>query len=296
MLNLVLSNTRVISSINKLLILLIAGFLSTTIFAKPLSLIKIEIDKNETSLAALKVNNESDLLRYAKELQVQSQVIAKNYFYIAKELREEKAKQEIQQSIKETDSMLIVLMVNIENQDMKNLLKYLSDINLESKDILNAQYSNENSSFVIDYSETMYEGAQSIIEHLEQKISHKNSVRDDLVRQQLLLQRISKFYIAYQAGFNDDAMLGKLADSVKEFEQGINKLRSHNFINEEQEFAFVRLEHYWSISKKFYEGMEKGELTLIVSFSTDHMVSYLNKIAVMETGNSQSAPLLSSSD
>jgi predicted ATP-grasp superfamily ATP-dependent carboligase len=95
-------------------------------------------------------------------------------------------------------------------------------------------------------------------------------------------QRINKFYIAYQAGFNDKTMLDRLAQSVKIFEKGLETLNLHKFLNYDQEFAFVRLKNSWAISKKFYEGMEKGDLTLIVSVSTDHLMSYLDKIISLE--------------
>jgi hypothetical protein len=256
--------------------------LPESLTAEPLPLITMDEEKNSTSLIRLKTDDGSVLLKYAKKLQVQSQIIAKDYFYISQGLREDKARVEIEESIKDTDNILSILINSIKNPEMQNLLQYLRDIHIESKGVLKENYSKENASLVIDYSETLYEGTQSIIEYLLKDTKNISSLYDDVMQQKLTLQRISKFYIAYQAGFNDETIFRKLEESVKNFEKGLKSINSHQFANDKQEFVSVRLGRYWSISKKFYEGMEKGELTLIVFVSTDHMMSYLDNILKLE--------------
>lgn len=165
---------------------------------------------------------------------------------------------------------------------MKNLLNYLNEVNHETKSVFNDNYSNENASLIIDFSETIYESSQSLIRYLLKDSKSNSSLYDDVLHQKMVLQRINKFYIAYQAGFNDETKFKKLEESVSDFEIGLKKIRSHEFENEDQEFTSVRLKNYWYISKKFYEGMEKGELTLLVFVSTDHMMSYLDKMLSLE--------------
>ncbi|NOQ77932.1 MAG: hypothetical protein GQ546_00875 [Gammaproteobacteria bacterium] len=263
-------------------IILFFCVLSKSLIAEPLPLITVGAEKNTTSLENLKIDDESKLLKYVKELQLQSQIIAKDYFYIAQGLREDKARIEIKESAREIDNILNILTVSIKNEEMQNLLIYLNEINLESKSVFNDSFSNENASLVIDFSETIYEGSQSIIEYLLQSTNNDKSLFNEISQQKFALQRINKFYIAYQAGFNDKTMLDRLAQSVKIFEKGLETLNLHKFLNYDQEFAFVRLKNSWAISKKFYEGMEKGDLTLIVSVSTDHLMSYLDKIISLE--------------
>ena len=277
--NLLLNRTQILC----VFLLLVLCCVSEGLFAKPLPLITIDPQKNGAAVSYIKIDNNSQLLKYSKELQVQSQIIAKDYFYIAQELRLEQAKREIKETITNIDKILGTLTVSIKDQEIQNLLMYLNEINSEMKTVWSDAYSTDNGSQVIDYSETIYEGTQSINKFLLKKInSNNNSLYSDILQQRLILQRISKFYIAYQAGVNDDLMLDKLAKSVANFEAGLVKMGTHQFSDDEQEFAYTRLKHYWSISKKFYEGMKKGELTLIVFISTDHMVAYLDKILSYE--------------
>lgn len=263
-------------------IILFLCVLSKSLIAEPLPLITIAAEKNTTSSENLKIDDNSELLKLVKKLQLQSQIIAKDYFYIAQGLREDKARIEIKESAREIDNILDILTISIKNDEMQNLLSYLNEINMESKSTFNDSFSNENSSLVIDFSETIYEASQSIIEYLLQNTNDEKSIFDDVCEQKFSLQRINKFYIAYQAGFNDKTMFERLEESVKVFEKGLETLSLHKFSNDDQELAFVRLKNSWLISKKFYEGMEKGELTLIVSVSTDHLMSYLDKIIRLE--------------
>ncbi len=265
-------------------LLLTLFYVSEGLFAKPLPLTTIDAQKNSASVAHLKVSDNIELLRYSKELQIQSQIIAKDYFYIAQGLRLEQAKCENKESIHIIDKILGTLSVSIKNRDIGNILAYFNEIHHEMKVVWNAPYSADNGSQLIDYSETIYEGSQSIIAYLLKEMNSDggDSLYNDILQQRLVLQRISKFYIAYQAGVNDKLMLDRLAESVADFEAGLVKMGSHKFSDDEQEFAYTRLRHYWAISKKFYEGMKKGELTLIVFISTVHMVSYLDKILSFE--------------
>jgi len=265
------------------LLLLALCCTSEGVFAKILPLITTGAEKGSASADYLKVNDNSQLLRYSKELQVQSQIVAKDYFYIAQGLRLEQAKRELKETIITIDNILGILTVSIKDQEIENLLMYLNEINSEMKAVWNAVYTADSGSQVIDYSETIYEGTLSINKYLLKKInSNSDSLYSDILQQKLILQRISKFYIAYQAGVNDELMLDRLAESVASFEAGLVEMGTHKFSDDEQEFAYTRLKHYWSISKKFYEGMKKGELTLIVFISTDHIVAYLDEILSFE--------------
>lgn len=106
---------------------------------------------------------------------------------------------------------------------MKNLLNYLNEVNHETKSVFNDNYSNENASLIIDFSETIYESSQSLIRYLLKDSKSNSSLYDDVLHQKMVLQRINKFYIAYQAGFNDETKFKKLEKSVSDFEIGLKK-------------------------------------------------------------------------
>ncbi len=239
----------------------------------------LKADKNLVPSSLSSELSASNTLDAAQRLQILSQIIAKDYFFIAQQLREEQANIEIEQSIRAMNKQISLIHAKNKNEDIANLLTYLQDVAIDFKHVLKQNYTKKNGTLVLDYSETLYEGAQSIISQL----ASKNEKHNDLIaQQQLILQRISKFYIAYQAGFSDKTMTQQLQKSVAEFEEGVNKI-SHQHYGNGLENEVNKLKRYWPIAKKFYLGMEKGDLTLIVFISTDHINSSLNKLIISQS-------------
>ncbi len=239
----------------------------------------LQIEKKSASSRLSSELSISNTLEAAQKLQILSQIIAKDYFFIAQQLREEKANAEMEPSIRAMDRQISLIHAKNKNEAIANLLTYLQDVAIEFKHILKQDYTKKNGTLVLDYSETLYEGAQSIISQLTSKNKKHNGL---IAQQQLILQRISKFYIAYQAGFSDKSMTQQLQTSVAEFEKGVNEISHRHYANG-LDNEVSKLQKYWPIAKKFYLGMEKGDLTLIVFISTDHMNSSLNKLILSQS-------------
>jgi len=214
------------------------------------------------------------LLIQAKNLQFLSQVIAKDYFYINQLVHEEKASIEMERSLNDTAMAFNILYSSIKDEELKNLLVYLKDIKDECHTLLDMSYSKESGTQILDYSEAMFEGAQLIIDHLKNN-NNEDEMYDVVFEQKLILQRISKFYIAFQAGFNDPMIVTQLKKAIQQFEQGVTTISAYDYDNELIP-EVIRIKKYWSLSKKFYLGMEQGDLTLVVFISTDHLMTSLD--------------------
>ncbi len=255
------------------LFLFIFGINCQPLIAGELEIINSE--KNEKLVSAKKQPQE--LKFNVQRLQLLSQIIAKDYFYIHQFIREEQARIELKQSIQEMDKIFILLSSNLKSEKVGHLVSYLEGIRLEYKDILDKPYSTENGSLVLDFSETLFEGSQSIIKSIKNKEEQSELIYDVVLAQKIILQRISKFYIAFQAGFDDQMLITQLKDLVLEFEKLMEKMSRYKY-GEEQLKDVKLIQKYWPISKKIYLSMEKGNLTLIVFISTSYMISSLERI------------------
>jgi len=256
--------------------------LITTLAYQPLiadSLPIIAIDKQAEEQTTPAYNTQTvQLLVQAKNLQFLSQVIAKDYFYINQLIHEDKASIEIEQSLIETNKAFDILYKTIKDKQLENIFAYLKDIKNECHTLLNTPYSRESGTQVLDYSETMFEGAQLIIDHLQKKNNiNKDEMYDVVFQQKLILQRISKFYIAFQAGFDDPQIVTQLKKSIQQFEQGVTTISDYEY-SDELIPEVLRIQKYWSLSKKFYLGMQQGDLTIIVFISTDHLMTSLDML------------------
>ena len=260
--------------------LLICNLVYQPLTAKILPIIAIDKPAGQTVEQAAPVYNKQtpQLLIQAKNLQFLSQVIAKDYFYINQLVHEDKATIEIERSLEDITTAFNILYSSIKDEEVKNLLTYLIDIRKDCNTLLDMAYSKENGTEILDYSEAMFEGAQLIIEHLQSKNNiNEDEMYDVVFQQKLILQRISKYYIAFQAGFNDPLIISQLKKSIQQFEQGVSAISDHEYTDELIP-EVTRIKKYWSLSKKYYLGMEQGDLTLVIYISTDHLMTSLDML------------------
>ena len=236
-------------------------------------------NKNNQKILLIEVEDSEELLKYSKELQIQSQIIVKDYFYIAQEIPFllKKANIELEESIQNIQYILNILTVSIKTKEIKNLLDYINDSNKELSILLTKKYTQNNASEILDISESIDEASREISLFLIKKGRIKNNLKFLVLQQKLLLQQISKFYIAYQAGFNDIVILEKLSDALKRFDLNLKILNAQN-LNSEQKKEIKKVQHFWKISKKYYEAIKEGELSIMIFISTKHMIKHLEKL------------------
>jgi hypothetical protein len=250
------------SFVNKKLVLVILGYFildGSVLFAKSV--------KND------------EVLVYAESIKTLSQDIAKNYFYVAKEIQVSSAKKGLKNDILMLDDTLKKLQESGKKSEIENVIEFMFFSVDELKAILKESYNAENGGLVLDYTETLLEGSENIIKHYKGK---DTTVVDELEEMQFMLERASKYYIAFSAGYTDESNLKQARIAVDKFDELLTKINSQTYSAEIQNGALKKLDKYWPVSKDFYQGLKKNELPTIVFISTKHMMKALKKITKYE--------------
>lgn len=211
-----------------------------------------------------------------EELKILSQRIPKDYFYIQQGIRVEAAHKEILESVQHLDKVIKSLNAIPSDEEEKNLMLFLSFTRDEMKPILNAKYSSENGALVIDFGESALEGSNLLLARNRKPGEKKTS---NVIKELLFnLERITKYYIAFRAGFNDYNNVQQLNKTVSLFEKDLNTVYTDKNLAESGKGYIKKLKLYWPIAKKMYLGIEKNNLPLIVFVSTDHLEKNLNSL------------------
>lgn len=208
-------------------------------------------------------------LEAAENIERVSQKITKSYFYIHQLIRIEEAQAEIKSGLSSLDRDIKILNQS-KNSEQQAMVMFLSFTQDEIKAIIAAPYSKENGALMMDYSEALLEGAESIAKLHAHKKNKDENMLITTEKMSFLLERISKYYIAFREGFNDHNNVIQLNQSVIEFEAYLKKVQAFNY-PDNLKVHVMKLTKYWPISKKFYLGIEKNDLPLIVFISTQYM-------------------------
>jgi len=237
---------------------------------KILVVIAIFVTINYFSLSTVAVAAPQRAVKAAADVLALSQQITKNYIYIGQDIQIDKATARLTKSMKQLAGAIKVIESNTTDVDAQNMVRFLKFTYSEIAKVVDLPYSKESGALMIDYSETLLEGAESLTQRWSKKTDKQGFI--ELERQALLVERIAKYYIAHRAGFVDFNAVRQLETAVEQFESGLVKINAQKkyypvWLHPEIE----KLNRHWPITKDFYLGVEKNDLPLIVFVYTEYI-------------------------
>ena len=215
-------------------------------------------------------------LKSAENIEIVSQKITKAYFYIHQLIRVEEAQADLKSGLFNL-AQDINTLDSSNNSEQQAMVMFLSFTQDEIKDILSKPYSKENGALMLDYSEALLEGAESIVKLHSHATNKQENMLITTEKMSFLLERITKYYIAFREGFNDHNNVVQLNQAVIEFEANLTKVKAFDYPDILIGHV-LKITKYWPIAKKFYLGIEKNDLPLIVFISTQYMEKSLKKL------------------
>lgn len=221
------------------------------------------------------------IIESAEKIEFLSQQIIKSYFYDKQNIKRAQAQLLIKDGLNALDSEISALTSNlnaIPGSEEGNMLVFLSFTRDELKESLNNPYSATNGALALDYSESLLEGAKSI----SKKYTHKDDAKQASIitidKMAFLLERMSKYYIAFKSGFNDYNNVIQLQNAITNFEKKLAEINQFKGYTKGLKLTLREINTYWPIAKKYYNSIESGTSPRLVYASTHHLEQKLRKI------------------
>ncbi|WYD81355.1 MAG: hypothetical protein V8K32_03015 [Candidatus Electrothrix gigas] len=209
----------------------------------------------------------------AEDIKFSSQAITKAYFYKQQGIRQDRATEDLKKSLVLLKKDLIIIQDGLQNasKEEKNIVVYLEYTLDELLDIVDKPYSKDNGALMIDYSESLLEGADFIVGQHADKQDAEERLLVSVEHLLFFLERINKFYIAYQAGFDDYNNVVQLKRAVKDFETTLAKINAYTEYTEGTLASRNKINKFWPVAKEFFVDIEKGSLPVIVLASVEKL-------------------------
>jgi hypothetical protein len=210
------------------------------------------------------------LLKTAKDIEFISQKVAKAYFYRHLDIRADLAEQDIQEGLARLEEGMKNLKASTLDSEGQNVAVFLTSTIEELAQTLKKTYSRETGALMIDYSESLMEGAKLLSQRHIIGRSPEEAMLLETEQLLFLLERMNKYYIAHKAGFKNYNNVIQLEQAVKDFEASLARVQAYKGYAKEARQSVENINQFWPIAKEFYLG-EKGALPVIVLASTERL-------------------------
>jgi len=212
-----------------------------------------------------------------------SQQITKAYLYAGNKINIDEANEEINRSLKELRNSYQEINSLTKNSKFKksiySIKKSSMKFNTLSKKPLNAK----NIELILNLSESILNQSEQTVLLLKREIYNNNSkIIAILGQQEMLAQRIAKYYIAYQSNRSEDTKR-KMKKSINRFTKNHKTIMKYKEVTPNIRKRLGEIDRLWGIANKFYINIEKGELPLTVFETSDNITHKVNDIIKIYT-------------
>lgn len=224
------------------------------------------------------------LLEASEDIKLISQKIAKDYLYLSQNAQKQDAINSLHGGVSALDEKLRLIAAATKSDDTKNILTFLAFSRDQISETIEQTYDLENGALMLDYSETLLEGAESIANEHSYTFSKEEQMLINVKKMAYLIERITKYYMAFQVGFNDHNNVKQLRSAIASFDNELAKLDSYHYSGENAKDLEV-VKHYWPIARSFYLTLEKRRLSNILYISSQHLENVIGKLELYHSKN-----------
>jgi hypothetical protein len=165
----------------------------------------------------------------AEKIRYLSQKIAKNYLYLYSRPKRIEIKKELYAMVGELEKNFTTVASSTKEDNTKDLLKYLNYNKENIEKLLLQKVTKERSLKMLDYSEILLEGADSIAKEHSYLFNTEEAMLMNIKKYEYLIERLGKFYMASGLGALSQSNQKKMEESKKTLGEGLKTIQKYQY-------------------------------------------------------------------
>ena len=212
-----------------------------------------------------------------------SQQITKAYLYAGNSINTDEANREIYSSLKEFQNSYHKINLLTKNKKLKSTINFIKKSSKQFSTLSKKPLNAKNIELILNLSESILNQSEQIISLLKKDINHNSKFIAMLGQQEMLSQRIAKYYIAYKSDKSQNNKIN-MKKSIELFAKNHKKIMKSGVNNSNIGEKLKEIDRLWAIANNFYSDIEKsGELPLTVFETTNEISKNMNEIIKIYT-------------
>jgi hypothetical protein len=217
-----------------------------------------------------------ELIRVVNQQRVLSQRITKAYLYVGNKIAIDEANRQLRDALREFTATYKMINGLTSSPKIKKVMNFIAKSSGDFKSISKKPLSKESVKSILNLSELVLGKSENIT--LLFKKSLKNDAFEMITKsgqQQMLAQRIAKYYIAYQSNMKDSKIQKKMKESIQLFTKNHQKLMKNSANTKIIKRKLNEIDRLWKIAHKLYG---KQELSLAIFDTTDDISKKMDEV------------------
>jgi len=225
----------------------------------------------------VKVIEASENIRYL------SQKIVKDYLYYTLHPKKE-LQQSLHKGLVSLSDDLRIIATTTKDSDTKDILEFLAYSKDQIEEIVKDKTSMENSALMLDYSETLLEGADSIAMAHKYEFSRGEQMLMVAKKVNYLLERVMKYYMAIYAGYNTPTNYEQMNIALGEIEENLITLNNYNY---PKNIVVVQnsMNEAWNANKNYFKQSNVLFIPKLMILSVNYMENLVNELEIYHSKN-----------
>jgi hypothetical protein len=205
-----------------------------------------------------------------------SQKMAREYIYLYLNPNNGFAKRNLLATIEKLGENIRKISAASNDEETATMLEFIAYTKEQIVDIARAEPNKENAALMLDYSETLLEGADAIAKAHLYDFSDEEKMLVASKNLQFLLERVMKYYLALYIGYTSQNTKRQLNDALATFDKDRRKIETYPYPKDLNR-TVVYLDAIWKRSEPFVRKAESDGF-FIPDLISDAVTSMENRI------------------
>jgi hypothetical protein len=219
------------------------------------------------ALSAASIRNQILLMEASETIRLESQKIVKNYLYYYLNPKKRHYKALVYKGLEDLDKQFRLIAKSTKDADSKDVLAFLDYSKEKMQEVLDNPLDKDNPALMLDYSEILLEGAESISKSIDYTPSEEEKMLMHTKDISFLIERMTKFYMAIIEGGDVVNYAEMLGDSIEKMDKDLALLDAYPYGSENLQ-TLRTLKTNWGVLKRFYLDYKTLKIPSIVLLSS----------------------------
>jgi len=238
----------------------------------------------EQKKVTLVTRGDVKIIEATENIRFISQQMAKEYLFLFKTPHQEETKVRLKKSLIALSNNLRAIAGTTKDADTKDILEFLAYSKDQIAQIFTEKADEEQAALMLDYSETLLEGADSIAAAHAYEFTNEEHMLIVMKKMEYLLERMMKYYIALHVGFDNPTNKEQMQAAIIKFDENMQMIEGYDYPKDMQ-VVKEEVTRSWEANKKFLMRSDSLFIPKLMMLSSRYLESLIAQIALYHTKN-----------